>query len=243
MAHAASRASCVLATASALFLGLTLCGESWAGENTSRGIVLQSGHVGGDAWRRSPVSHGLALSFEDRAAVLSAARQELRRIVRQQMDKHSLSLSGLFPGLASSLSTGAPTFPGTAVVETFSEGLRESRTLAALGLDLRPRTSFNADLDEAEALLGLRLQWTRGLARPAEAPWLRAVVYADWEGRAGLENLFSGPVTTGSHDLDAGLGLTVGDWNLSLEANLAASGFGDHAGHGAAGSLGYAVQF
>ncbi len=243
MAHAHVRASRVLATASALFLGLTLCGQSWADENTSRGIVLQSGHVGGDAWRHSPGSRGLALSFDDRAAVRSAARRELRRIVRQQMAKHSLSLSGLLPDLASPVSGAGEHFPGAAMMEHFGGGLSLSRTLAGLDLDLRPRAALDADLDEAEASVGLRLQWGRGLARPAEDRRLRTFVYADWEGRAGLDNLFGGMATTGGHDMDAGLGLTIGDWNLSLEANLAGSGFGDREGRGAAGFLGYAVRF
>lgn len=243
MARAHLRASRVLATASALFLGLTLCGQSWADENTSRGIVLQSGHVGGDAWRHSPGSRGLALSFEDRAAVRSAARRELRRMVRQQMEEHSLSLSGLFPGLASPLKEVGKHAPGAAMLEHFGDGLGLSRTLAGLNLDLRPRAGLDADLDEAEAWVGLRLQWGRGLARPPEDRRLRTFVYADWEGRAGIDGLFSGTTTTGGHDMDAGLGLTIGAWNLSLEANLASSGFGDHEGRGASGLLGYAVRF
>jgi hypothetical protein len=222
----------------ALLLSAMVCGESWAEEYTSPDLVLQSGHVSHDAWRHAPGSRGLALSFEDRNQVRSAARKQLRRLVDRHLNLPSLSFSDLFPDLGELAETSSNAVDG--LFSPVAAALTTPRMFGGLEFEARPRMNLDVDLTEVEARAGLRLQWGRGFA---ESTRLRGFVYGDWEARAGLDNLLQGTEKTGGHDLDAGLGVAMGNWSLAVETNLIGSGFGDREGHGTTGLLGYAVRF
>jgi len=218
-----------------------LCGEGQAEEYTSPGMVLQSGHVSHDAWRHAPGSRGLSLTFEERNQVRSAARKAIRRLADRHLDLPSLSLTSLFPDLGALAEAGSST--ASNLVAPFTAAMSTPRSIGGLDFVARPRVALDADLTEVEGRVGLHLQWGHGLSRPAEDGRLRAFVYGDWEARAGLDHVLQGTEKTGGHDLDAGLGVAMGNWNLAIETNLIGSGFGDKEGHGTTGLLGYAVRF
>lgn len=240
MAPSSLRARRAPACLSVLVPALLLGAGAEARENTFGDHVLQSGHLGAD-WRYSPAhGNGLTLTFEERGRIRDEARREMRHHLKDIADDIPLPHITLF-------SESPDPSPGDPGSESLFSGLGDrfslARTLGGLEMDIRPFARLKADLNDAEARSGIRLRWGRGLMAPREDDGLRAYVYTDWEVRAGINGVFDGSHGTGGHDLDSGLALSLGAWSLSLEANVAGSGFSAREEDSAAGYLGYAVRF
>lgn len=232
-------------------------GAAQAQDGGAQGQALSSGHGNvPSTWYSGhgrTGNRGLALTFHDmpthqREAMGRAALNDLRRTAqdtlaelalrRLDLEGKTLDVSPAINGLLSI--ANAPDRLTTAA----SESLTVRATRGHHSLELIPSLNGSATLSRLKASGGLRLQWNMVRDRTQSSRWPSASAFAAWTARSEVRGIMSKPTAHGRHDVEAGLGLALGGWSMSVDMRLPDAGLGpDPEPPAASGWVGYAVRF